>query len=289
MGNKPGKGTLSAPGHRAKQVPSNRALKIIGVGKETPAQREKRIAQITGQLFSQDDYDLTVHEHTRSDQPIYLQDDIALYYSGKEGKGMQSGYHFVSNYRESFEKGTLDDQASSLYYTIPSLKMVESRKLYYVIPSAAVKKEQHVQENTLLLSWAKAIKTNQCLHCHTEAMLQPWQSKCGHVCCVNCWSKLIEDSKDPLCPSCNTRIDMQQLSEVTLCGYCNSPLRQSRWTSKCGHVACLECWKAYFSLAYVFPCAVTATKEELTQLVPCYKPDCRERTSPSEIEEVEHA
>ena len=98
-----------------------------------------------------------------------------------------------------------------------------------------------------------------CCICTSVALVDPWLSACGHLCCGECWVAWLmeqgggggggggEGGMGGACPECGLAIDLEGLKRVVLCDRCARLCVSGaglHWThAACHHTCCMECWQ----------------------------------------------
>ena len=87
---------------------------------------------------------------------------------------------------------------------------------------------------------------SSCCICTTTDFVEPWISKCAHICCSECWITWLNENPDRQCPECEAGISLEELRPIALCPIC-SAIPTEPWTAPCHHTACRECWSVWLA------------------------------------------
>lgn len=87
---------------------------------------------------------------------------------------------------------------------------------------------------------------SSCCICTTTDFVEPWISKCAHICCSECWITWLNENPDTVCPECDAGISLEELRPIALCPIC-SAIPTEPWTAPCHHTACRECWSVWLA------------------------------------------
>mmetsp|Transcript_37582 Transcript_37582/g.73978 ORF Transcript_37582/g.73978 Transcript_37582/m.73978 type:complete len:93 (+) Transcript_37582:3059-3337(+) len=67
----------------------------------------------------------------------------------------------------------------------------------------------------------------KCHICDTPNFVDPWLSKCKHVCCGECWVSWLHENNESTCPACDAPVDFEELESDIDLGALKEAKRQS--------------------------------------------------------------